>query len=296
MRDGFAGYHPAVNMVYFAAVLVFAMFLMHPVCLLISLASSVGYALCLRGEQSGRFKIRYLLPLPVLVMLLNPLFNHRGLTVLCALPSGNPLTLESVLYGAAAGCLMAAVLSWFYCYTAVMTSDKFVYLFGWVIPSMSLVLSMTLRFVPRFRAQFQAVRQAQRCIGRDLSNGRLLQRMRHGVRILSVMASWSMEHAVETADSMKSRGYGLPGRTAFSIYRFQRRDGCLLALILLLTAYIAAGGLLGGLSFDYFPVVGGQVYGVYTVTVYIADLILCLLPAILHIKEAQTWKSSRLRA
>ena len=36
-RDTFSGYHPLVNFLYFAMVLVFAMCFMHPVCLLISL-------------------------------------------------------------------------------------------------------------------------------------------------------------------------------------------------------------------------------------------------------------------
>ena len=63
--------------------------------------------------------------------------------------------------------MLAAVALWFSCLSAVMTSDKFIYLFGRMIPALSLVLSMTLRFVPRFKRQFQAVAQAQRYMGRD---------------------------------------------------------------------------------------------------------------------------------
>ena len=65
---------------------------------------------------------------------------------------------------------------WFSSYNEIMTSDKFVYLFGRVIPALSLVLSMTLRFVPKFKAQMQTVMEAQRCGGRDTSNGSLPQR------------------------------------------------------------------------------------------------------------------------
>ena len=93
----------------------------------------------------------------VVAALVNPAFNHEGATILTYLPSGNPLTLESILYGAAAAAMLAAVVTWFSCYTAVMTSDKFVYLFGRIIPALSLVLSMTLRFVPKFQAQLQVV-------------------------------------------------------------------------------------------------------------------------------------------
>ena len=64
-----------------------------------------------------------------------------------------------------------------------MTSDKFVYLFGRVIPALSLVLSMTLRFVPKFKAQLQTVMEAQRCVGRDTSNGSLPQRLKSAVKV-----------------------------------------------------------------------------------------------------------------
>ena len=44
------------------------------------------------------------------------------------------------------------------------------------------------------------------------------------MRALSVTVTWALENAVVTADSMKSRGYGLPGRTAFARQRFDGRD------------------------------------------------------------------------
>ena len=40
--------------------------------------------------------------------------------------------------------MLAAVALWFSCLSAVMTSDKFIYLFGRVIPALSLLLSMIL--------------------------------------------------------------------------------------------------------------------------------------------------------
>ena len=46
------------------------------------------------------------------------------------------------------------------------------------------------------------------------ASGSLLQRLKNAITILSIMVTWALENAIETADSMKSRGYGLPGRTA----------------------------------------------------------------------------------
>ncbi|MDR3209006.1 MAG: energy-coupling factor transporter transmembrane protein EcfT [Oscillospiraceae bacterium] len=263
---------------------------MHPVCLLISFVCAFAYSVYLNGKRALRFGLAFMLPMLIIAALVNPAFNHQGGTILTYLPSGNPLTLESVLYGVAAALMLVAVVSWFSCFNAVMTSDKFVDLFGRVIPALSLILSMSLRFVPRFTAQLKVISNAQRCIGRDVSNGSVLQRARHGIRIVSILVTWALENAIETADSMKGRGYGLPGRTAFSIYRFDRRDACALAAILALGAYIVAGSAAGGLYFRYFPTVRGIWGGAYAVSLFAAYFALGALPLIINLKEDYAWK------
>ena len=86
---------------------------------------------------------------------------------------------------------------------------------------------MALRFVPRFLNQLGVIRNGQKAMGRDVSEGRLLDRIKYGLQMLSILVTWSLENAIETSDSMRSRGYGLRGRTAFSVYRFTKRDCCL---------------------------------------------------------------------
>lgn len=289
-RDTFSSYHPIINFLYFALVLVYTMFFMHPVSTLISLASSMAYAVYLNGKKAVRFSLRYLLPMMLLAAVINPAFNHEGATILTYLPSGNPLTLESIFYGISAAVMLSAVITWFSCYTAVMTSDKFVYLFGRIIPALSLVLSMTLRFVPKFKDQFRVVSEAQRCIGRDASAGTLLQRMKNAVTILSIMVTWSLENAIETADSMRSRGYGLPGRTAFSIYRFDGRDKTALLWLCFCGVYIFAGWCVGALDWRYYPTMKGVLTGAFPISFQIVYLALCLTPVILNRTEDRKWK------
>ncbi len=64
-----------------------------------------------------------------------------------------PVTLEAIVYGLVLASMLFISILWFSCYNKVMTTDKFVYLFGRVIPALSLVLSMVFRFVPRFGQQ-----------------------------------------------------------------------------------------------------------------------------------------------
>jgi energy-coupling factor transport system permease protein len=291
-RDVFAGYHPVVNMLYFVAVVGFAMFLAHPACLAMSLFSALTYSIYISGKKAIRFSLAYMLPLLIFTALLNPAFNHRGATILAYLPDGNPLTLESMLYGVAAAAMLITVISWFSCFNSVMTSDKFTYLFGRIMPALSLILSMSLRFVPRFRDQIKIISKAQKCIGRDVSNGNMLQKAKHGIRILSIMVTWALENAIETADSMKGRGYGLPGRTAFSIFRFDRRDAYALAYISSCAAVILAGAATGAYHFRYFPTIRGEWEGGATAAVFAAYLMLGLFPMILNIKGNIAFRSS----
>lgn len=290
-KDAFSGYHPIVNFLYFGLTIGFSMFFMHPVCLLISLFCAVSYYAVLCGMRSVRFILRYALPLIAVTAFVNPAFNHAGTTVLCYLPTGNPLTLESIVYGIAAAVMIASVLIWFACYTEVMTSDKFVYLFGRLIPAMSLVLSMTLRFVPKFKKQLETVKEAQAGMGRDMSNGSLRQRMKCALTCFSIMVTWSLENAIETADSMKSRGYGIKGRTAFSIYTITSRDKMILYWLIFCAAALLCGSLAGCLSWRYFPNIRGSLTNVPAIISELIYAAMCLTPTIIDAKEEHKWRS-----
>ena len=288
-KDTFSGYHPIINFLYFGMVLVFSMFFTHPVCGGISLAAAVSYSVYLKGRKAVRFGTFYMLPLMLLTMLINPAFSHAGGTILTYLPTGNPLTLESITYGIGSAVTLITVIIWFTCYNEVLTADKFVYLFGRIIPALSLVLSMTLRFVPKFRAQLKVVTNAQRDLGRDVSTGSVLTRIKNAVTILSIMLSWALENAIETADSMKSRGYGLPGRTAFSIYRFDSRDRLALLWLLGCGAYIMLGWFAGASYWRYFPTMKSVNIGAYPVSFFAVYFALCLTPVVLNVKEDRKW-------
>ena len=289
MRDPFTDCHPAVNFLYFALVLAFSMCLTHPAALLISLAGACCYLTRLLGASELGRSARWLVPMALLAAVVNPAFVHQGVTILTYLPSGNPLTLESILYGLAAGCMLASVILWFVCVTEVVTSDKIVYLFGRVIPALSLLLSMTLRFVPRFTRRLRTVAQAQRHMGRDTRNGSVLQRVREALRVFSIVVTWSLESGIITADSMRCRGYGLPGRTSFSLYRFDQRDGAVLAWLVFCGAYLLGGGLAGGLRFRYYPMLAAGVVSPLTVSFFAVYALLCLTPALLYAAEVRAY-------
>ena len=108
--------------------LTFSMFFLH-LCIAVSLCAALWCAAQLNGGAAVWRSARWLAPSALLAALVNLAFNHEGATILAYLPSGNPLTLESIAYGFAAAAMLAAVVLWFSCWNTVMTSDKLTHLF-----------------------------------------------------------------------------------------------------------------------------------------------------------------------
>lgn len=284
--SGFSRNHPIVNFIFFAFVLIISMFSEHPAMHLTGFILSAACAIVLMDGKKFARQLRFVVPLMLLTALLNPLLSHEGKTTLFLLPGGNPCTLEALLYGAFAGIRMGTVLFWFICWNAVITSDKFLFLFGRIFPSLSLTISMGLRFVPRFLRRFKEVSDAQKCLNPQKKG------IRHAGKVLSAVVSWALENALDTADSMKSRGYGLKNRSAFSVYRFTPPDAAVLASIVLLGGSVIAGWACGALAWQFYPFMqgGGNIFTIISTILY---GVLCAIPLLLEGKEVLQWHLSK---
>ena len=181
LKDTFASYHPIINFIYFCAVIIFSMLFLHPIFLAITIAGSFTYSVSLNGMKGLRQIAIYLVPMMILATLINPLFNHRGVTILGYL-NNNPITLESIYYGIAVGIMFGSVILWFSCFYSVFTTDKLTHLFGRIAPSLSLIFSMVLRFVPRFKTQLTIITNGQKCLGRNVTDGTIRQRLKNGIK------------------------------------------------------------------------------------------------------------------
>ena len=251
----FERYHPAALLAYFAAVLLIAMFTGSPLTVALALAGGLCFAATMTTAKEKLADLTFYLPLVLLVTVTNPLFSHNGVTPLFFL-NGRAVTLEAILYGAGLGVTLWAVLLWCRCWSRIMTSEKLLYLFGRVIPKLSLVLSMALRYVPLLRRQAKKLERAQQALGLYASE-RYFDRLRSKLAVYSGLVGWSLENAVEVSRSMKARGYGLKGRTAYANYHFTRRDAALLAFSLCAAGLYLTAGVLGYGSFTYYPALSG---------------------------------------
>lgn len=289
-NDAFSGFHPGVNLAFFASVLGLTMFIQQPVYLLISMVSGCAYLLYLQGSKGLQRQVGYLVPILVMMAIMNPMFNHEGVTVLWYLPNDNPITFEAICFGLASAAMMGSSIVWFNCCNTVFTSDKIIYLFGRVIPALSLLISMTLRFVPRFKNFLQSVLRTQQAMHKPENTK---EKLGQALAAFSATVSWAMEQSIVSADSMKSRGYGVQGRTAFSIYLFEKRDGVTLILLVLLSLGTVLPCVTGHTAWNYYPSLSGQLLGPVQLMAYLCYGGMCNLPLIINLMEDRKWNSLR---
>lgn len=286
---GFESFHPAIPFLYFASVITVGILFNHPIFLVISWICSFLYSVKRNGKRAVILGLCLIL-LAAAFGFYYAGYTHFGVTVMRQNFIGNNMTLESLVYGVVLGIIASTVIMWLSCVFSIFTTDKVVFLFGKISSRMSLLLSIVLRMVPRIKAQAKKIHLARKSIGRGINQGKLFQGLVNGITIFSILITWLLESLATISDSMRSRGYGLKGRTAFSIYRFDNRDrgfviGIFFCLTILLMAYI-----LGQTQMVFDPKIilhpaSPIVYGIHA--------ILCLLPLITELWTEYCFHNAR---
>jgi energy-coupling factor transport system permease protein len=286
----FSSLHPATLMVYFISMIVIAMFSVNPVILTISLFGGLLFFASMNGIRAFLSDLGFYISMFLLITIINPLFSHNGVTPLFFM-NGNPVTLEAILYGADIALMLVGVIYWCKCYSIIMTTDKFLFLFGKAVPKLSLVFSMALRFLPLFHQKLKEIRSVQKSIGLYQEKG-FVNKITGELKIFSSLISWSLENSVDTANSMKARGYGLKGRTHFSMYRFKAVDCYFLIATLVLFAVTLLGMITVVTDFTFYPAITHLTLDISQIIVYSAFFVLSLLPFFTELKEELVWKYS----
>src|SRR5690625_1803817 len=121
----FASFHPIVLFLYYLSVICVSMFMIHPIIVLLSLIGSLLFFSFLTPMKTFLKDVGFYMLVLLLIAITNPLFVHKGETILFFL-NDNPVTLEAIVYGVFIAMLIVAVIFWSKSYSQLMTSDKFV--------------------------------------------------------------------------------------------------------------------------------------------------------------------------
>ena len=173
---------------------------------------------------------------------------------------------------------------WFSCVYCIVSSDKVIYLFGRIVPKLSLFLSIIFRLVPYVKRYAKKVHTAQKCIGCGMHHENLFRRIRSFLSIQSAVIAITVESIIAASASMNCRGYSLGGRTTFSIYRFDNRDRSFVVTLFLCFTVLFMGIFLNQTQMQYNPELTLNKITPMSYVFYLAYGFLCLLPLLLQLR------------
>lgn len=287
----FETYHPFINFIYFIAVLMLILLCDNMIILVLWIIFAVLFLGCHRKKSVIYKTISGILLLIGGMACMNPMISHNGVTILFFM-NGKAVTCEAVIYGGYIGLLLSAMLLWSSCFNEVMTSDKIIYVTGRVLPHLALVISMTMRFIPLFKRKASEVYAYQK-INMKKNRPSYVDKLLLGMKTFSIIMTWSFENALDTADSMKSRGYGIRKRTSYSIYRFTLRDTMVLVFLLTIGIAIMVLWKDSDMKFIFYPVFVSPEWNSRNILIYCLCGGIAGIPWIFEMKEKMIWKYYR---
>lgn len=276
--DRFSRFNPKATLLFFIAETGLTIYIFNPVILALSFAAACVYKIRLGGKRAVSFIFKYSLPVIVLVALFNFIFTHYGSTVLFTV-SDMSFTAQSLFYGFFQGLMLSAVILWFSIYSEIITAEKFLSVFSKTAPNLALIFSMVLSFIPRFMKNAEEISSARLLIDKEES------RLRKSINNFSALITMTLEDSIETADSMKARGFGKK-RSAYSKYRFSVKDLIMLVFIIAVTVLMTVLKAMDFFSFIFEPDIIMGDMPLYSLILF---ALLSLLPVITDLVEDVKW-------
>lgn len=284
--------HPAVYVIYYLLLIILA-FLYNDPYYLISFLTFVSILMVLQGI-SNEFKnvLKFFIPMSLLIIVLNPLTSMVGTTKIYIMGSYF-ITLEALVYGILMSLSLLIILLIFSSYNRAVSYQEMLYLFSKKFPHISMVIVMSLRFIPLLGYRLTEVNKIFRFNQKNneyqKKTDSRIGRIKRAAQMLSVVVSWSLEESMLTAKSMKARGYGIMERTSYLSYKYRRIDYFFLLLISA-TCVVCIIGLAQGYGrIDIYPTLNFSIHENICNIYYFSFLILLLPLIYFEFKEKLVW-------
>lgn len=277
--DRFSRLNPKTTLLFFAAQLVVTIVVFNPFFAAVSLFGACAYKMILDGRRGLRYVLTAVPFVIITVALFNFAFSHYGATELFSL-GDTRFSLEPLLYGVSQGIMLSAVLVWFSVYCCVITAERFLAVVGSFAPNLAMIFSLVFSFVPRFRQNADEIAQARMLVDDGAS------RMKKSMNNFSALLGMTLEQSIETADSMKARGFNKK-RTVYSKYRFSAKDFAVALFVAVTFVAVIFYETAGRLTFIFDPVITLNGIEPIALTAY---AMLALLPVIVDLAEGTVRK------
>lgn len=292
MGNGIHTIHPFVLFFYYLCIGFFAMFFNHPLFLFAGCLALIAVNLThIGGSRAMKQWTRLMISMTVLIVIINPFINSRGSHILFYF-RGKQVTLEATLYGVVTSMSLLLILLLFISLNIVLNGNKLLYIFSRILPKTAFLIMLSIRFVPLLKARLIEIQDVQRIKGMSIKQGTVRQRAKNGMAIIQILLGWSLEEAIETADSMKARGYGSGKRTTYITYRMTPTDWKWLAYLAMTFTISLLGGLLGYGKIIIYPMLGTLHLYPLDWVVLGSSMAMCVFPIVVEGREQLKWNYS----
>lgn len=240
MTRGFRSFHPFLLLVYYIVVIAGITLQQHPVFLSVGFILILLTVLILNEREALKKWSKMIFFLSLFVLILTPIFNRNGEIVVFEVFS-REFYLEAIIQGLMVAITLSSILALFTTFNSVITSEKFLYLFSRWFPRWTMILMLALRFIPLFRKRLADIQDVQETKGMSIKHGTIRARARNGMFLMQILLNYSLEEAMQTADSMSARGYGLGKRSKYRFFPWKSRDTFGLVYLVIFSLIIFTG-------------------------------------------------------
>lgn len=277
--DRFSKFHPIISFLFFIGVIALTIVFTNSFFTAVSFLCSFCYSVKLKGKKAVSYLLKFTFPIVLFAGIFNMLFAGYGKHILFSVKGIN-FTTECLASGLFTGVMIGAVIMWFLSYNEIVTSDRFMAIFGGIMPNFALLFSMILRFIPLMIKTSDEIKDAHKGLGTETKG------IKNTLSRFSALLSISLEKSIETADSMKSRGFGTKKRSFYSAYEFRKSDFAALMLIAVLIIYLFAAGFMEYPQISFNPVIEIKSIHYFSLILF---FVYALFPLIADLSEDVKW-------
>lgn len=232
--------HPAALITYFSVVMFLTLACNHPVLLLAFYLILLIKVKLLAGFSEYKKYILFFTIMVLLIILINPLFNKLGNTVLWSGPAIPVVgcvtfTLEALLYGIDMGFRLIVIITTFFLYNRAMNPDRAFSFFARLAPGSVMLMTLTTRMIPYLVLQLKNIKEVQQTRGVKFDHRNLKEKIASYYPLIKVLLMSSLENAFNIAEAIQSRAYGSGRRSYYTREKIKLRD-----IIVLLASGAAA--------------------------------------------------------
>ncbi|MCD7892849.1 MAG: energy-coupling factor transporter transmembrane protein EcfT [Erysipelotrichaceae bacterium] len=256
--------HPLSLFIYFIINLILVMIQSHPVIVVVQFIS-----ILLLTKDFKKYDLIILL----LITISNPLFVHRGNTILLSF-----ITLEALIYGFIFGLKVINMLILFRLMNQVLHSEHYIYLFSNHFPTLGLLISMIFSLIPRFIEHYQIINTCQK----QFYEGHTIQRI---LNTFSIEVTWAFETSLDMLNSMKARFYGKHQRTYFHLFIFRNKDMIHIIEMICIGIICFISYMIRWNRFYYYPTMILETFNMIDYLYILLYILILLLPMLWEVKE-----------